>query len=557
MASSASNMQPLPTPYDYSEGGYPIIKPLAELEMTRLSAAIRRKPDWWIKFRDNTILAKWRAEALEQAEQMRESHIDYVLHELDGYAKLRDEETGIEVSCYDRIWQSDRLIPTSLRERLIAGVSKLENVPDSEKDWHPRSNGQVLDLVHPSLYPVVYGRTLAYPDDPDKRDPATLAPVLAPPLPPTNTWSYHDHDHNQNYHISRRFQWLPTDFVVSEDGKLAKSLGYINNLHPDEHADLHKTIEDLIGAYIPLFERALTDSIPENDVVPSRVPGNYESNRDDLTEPDQDDFETESEYDRAHEEWEKTIIIQLPDVSHKYVPGSLEERTIQYSLAGRRIQVIVKLANIYLTPESPTYSGGSWHVEGMSNESIAVSGIYYYDQENISESHLAFRTAVDEPEEYGQYDSKGCLTTWGIERDDPCVNHLGSVVTSQHRCIAFPNTYQHQVSPFELVDKTKPGHRKILALFLVDPAVYIPSTTTVPPQQQEWRAGAIAANPILKASLEKLALETINRIDTLAEGTMTRKEAEEYRLELMEERTAFVQENTDRYFSVGFSMCEH
>lgn len=59
---------------------------------------------------------------------------------------------NLKVSCHDRIWQSDTLISSSLRERLIAGVSKLENVPDSEKDWCPRSNGQVLDLVHPSLH---------------------------------------------------------------------------------------------------------------------------------------------------------------------------------------------------------------------------------------------------------------------------------------------------------------------------------------------------------------------------------------------------------------------
>ena len=40
--------------------------------------------------------------------------------------------------------------------------------------------------------------------------------------------------------------------------------------------------------------------------------------------------------------------------------------------------VIVKLANIVLTPEKPRYEGGSWHVEGMMNERIVASGIYYY-----------------------------------------------------------------------------------------------------------------------------------------------------------------------------------
>ena len=65
--------------------------------MTRLSASLRRKSEWWIKCRDQNMLAEWRVEALAQTEQMRESHVDYVLQELDGYANLRDEETGAEV----------------------------------------------------------------------------------------------------------------------------------------------------------------------------------------------------------------------------------------------------------------------------------------------------------------------------------------------------------------------------------------------------------------------------------------------------------------------------
>ena len=35
-----------------------------------------------------------------------------------------------------------------------------------------------------------------------------------------------------------------------------------------------------------------------------------------------------------------------------------------------RLQIIIKLANIHLTPEKPEYEGGSWHIEGMANESM-------------------------------------------------------------------------------------------------------------------------------------------------------------------------------------------
>ncbi|KAG9083188.1 hypothetical protein FRC06_004664 [Ceratobasidium sp. 370] len=579
MPPSTNDIGPLPDAFGTTEfhyfgrGGVTPAKPLVELEMTRLSAALRSKPSWWTKFRDQDILDNWRAMALEQAEHMDESHIDYVLEELDGYAKLRDEESGAEVACYDRIWQSDRLVPALLKDKLVAGVGKLEDVPDSEKDWHPRSNSLVLDLVHPSLYPIVYGRTLAYPDGSTDRDATKLKPIPPPDLP-TAAGSYWPRE--ENYSISQKFQWLPTDFVVSDDGKTVKSVSYINNLNPDQHAGLHTTIGELIGAFLPLFERVLTDSIPTNYAVPERTNNSYSYDEDYKPRPDYEDYSSgDEEYARVTEEWLEDRPIRLPDVSSKgYALGSLEKRDTWYSLAGRTIQVIVKLANIHLvstavmfwdpgtdevdqTPEKPGYAGGSWHIEGMSNEAIAASGIYYYSEDNITESRLAFRTAASIPLNYEQHDDRGCCLTWGIARDDPCVNELGSIVTCQDRTIAFPNVYQHKVSPFELKDKTKPGHRKIVALFLVDPATHRPSTTNVPPQQQEWRSTAVSANKALRAAFDKLAPEIIDRVNLLAGGTMRREEAEAYRLELMDERKAFVANNDEKFFQVAFELCEH
>ncbi|KAG8686570.1 hypothetical protein FRC09_014048 [Ceratobasidium sp. 395] len=559
-------MDPLPNAFSaletrfYKDNSYVnLAKPLVELEMTALSANIRSKPSWWTKFCDQDILKKWRAEALGQARQMKESHIDYVLNELSGYAKLRNEETGAEVSCYDCIWQSDKLVSSTLKAKLVEGVADLENVPNSKKDWHPRSNNIVLDLVHPSLYPIVYGRTLAYPEGCTDHDATKLEAIPPPPLiEPRSIFRW---TAEYNYHQSQKFQWLPTDFVVSEDGKSVKSASYINNLNPDQHTELHKAIEGLIGAFIPLFERVLTDLIPSNQAVPARTNNSYDYNQRNTPEPefrvDFNDDESQ-EWNKLYEEWAANQPIVLPNVSPEgYVSGTLEKRDIWYSLAGKTIQVIVKLANIHLTPEKPEYSGGSWHIEGMSNEAIAASGIYYYSEENITESRLAFRTAACIPNDYEQDDERGCRLTWGISRDDPCVNELGAVVTCQDRTIAFPNVYQHKVSPFELEDKTKPGHRKIVALFLVDPAIHRPSTTRVPPQQQDWRATAISSNTALKAAFDKLAPEIIDRVNLFAEGTMTLEEAKGYRLKLMDERKAFVAKNDSRFFNVAFNMCEH
>ena len=46
---------------------------LIELRMCALSAAIREKPEWWVKFRDETIRAKWREEIMEQQKDLHRS----------------------------------------------------------------------------------------------------------------------------------------------------------------------------------------------------------------------------------------------------------------------------------------------------------------------------------------------------------------------------------------------------------------------------------------------------------------------------------------------------
>lgn len=79
---------------------------------------------------------------------------------------------------------------------------------------------------------------------------------------------------------------------------------------------------------------------------------------------------------------------------------------VTYSLNGRTIHVIVKLANIELTPERPRYAGGVWHVEGMENESIIASGIHYCESDNIEESRLAFRGAVSKGMVWGRGDEQ-------------------------------------------------------------------------------------------------------------------------------------------------------
>lgn len=68
---------------------------------------------------------------------------------------------------------------------------------------------------------------------------------------------------------------------------------------------------------------------------------------------------------------------------------------IQDAFRDEGLQVIIKLSSIELTPEKPKYEGGNWHIEGMLNEHIAATALYYYDVDNVTESRISFRTAAD------------------------------------------------------------------------------------------------------------------------------------------------------------------
>ncbi|KAF9093375.1 hypothetical protein BGX23_003391 [Mortierella sp. AD031] len=216
------------------------------------------------------------------------------------------------------------------------------------------------------------------------------------------------------------------------------------------------------------------------------------------------------------------------------------------------LQVIVKLANIELTPESPKYEGGTWHVEGMATDNSSATGIYYYHSENISELRLNFRIQVKEPF-YEQYDSNGVLHMYNLEDEGPLVQSLDGVITKQDRCLVFPNNYQHQVQPFQLEDPTKPGTRKILVFFLVNPEEPTLSTTRVPPQQKEWAPRKEFESLVV----EKLPTELVDEIYSMVDWPMDLDEAKRHRQELMDERKYIFKGLSVDVFERPFYFFEH
>ncbi|KAJ3086167.1 hypothetical protein HK102_013454 [Quaeritorhiza haematococci] len=527
--------KPFPTPFiqaDYGDGADP--KTLVELRMNALSASIRSKPRWREKLGQKEIVDKWRKEAEQQG--ANDVQIDFVFDELRYMATKYEDLLPVEPSAVDGTWQADGLVEAELKNRFKDAVARLlENVSESNKDWHPGSNNQVLDLVHPSLFCYVYGETRE-----------TDEPAI-PCLQYANKGKIKRVPKNLRgtQHKSAQYVWLPSEFHVDANGNVQIN-SYINNLHPIWHRELYHLIAPIFARFVPLFNRVLTDlNCPRpNRVVPDPY-GWY-----DEEEPE---FGEGSDADDEYEEWWQNRPVRVPQPSTFEPPPEPKPEDV-VDLKGQDLQVIVKLANIELTPENPRYPGGVWHVEGMENEHIVASGIYYYSCENITTSKLDFRVNVHEPD-YEQNDNNGVREVYGLEDGAPLNQVLGGVETQEDRCICFPNIYQHKVAPFELEDPTKPGHRKILVFFLVDPAQRITSTKTVPPQQMQWFRDMVMKD--VGGPFANLPTEIIERILECSSWPMTLEKAKEHREKLMKERKFFVKENTAEVFEREFSLCEH
>ncbi|MDP2439528.1 MAG: DUF4246 family protein [archaeon] len=534
-------------------------------------------------------------------------------------SRFQDGFSAVEPAAVFGCWKSDELISEELRKELIDGVDRI--AADMAPDWHPGS-AVVLDIVHPSLFPLVNGiselatgdAALRYLDTGDLvefmraprvrsaarpnsrlrqlqevmvRLPADCSAeeltAAAVPLlgnagsrqTPDSRWS------------SCFFQWLPSEFQVDASGRVAIR-SYINNLHPVKHSGLYRTLERVFERMLPLFEETLCDAfcgsrplrLPEPDFTTRLVPNeDYDANDED------------NEEDEFHEEetlMPPPVPAQFPDPSDK-IAQWLQSRP-QVGLRSANLQVIVKLADIRLGPENPSSAGSSWHVEGMRDESIVASGIYYFDAQNVISSakrrewhpspslaelcwrtisafnldtsplhprvlahrpqssasachtELSFRGSVCAPD-YPQFDNDGVAQCYGLVDEGPLCQPRGSIVTTPGRAICFPNVLQHRVDDFELQIPSRPGYRRILVFWLCNPSHRILSTANVPPQQRDWY-------PLQQSPQDDH--------DAQGLGSMpySLDHAKLIRRVLMEERKRFVTSYNESY-EREFSLCEH
>ncbi|KAM7194458.1 Protein of unknown function (DUF4246) domain containing protein [Naviculisporaceae sp. PSN 640] len=593
----------------------------------------------------------------ERTRLISEKAFDYCIAELRCKAEFF-KESGLIYTLDSgdhthNIIKSDVLVKPDLHVQLKTAMDKLLADQASNPDWHPRTDDMVWDVVHPSMYPFVYNRTRFIHDEVVGIEDAIDKWSGKGIVPTQNKTSSPKQGSVPDDRWSETYQWLPSNLAIQDDGTV-KFTSYINNLHPTKYRGIYTVIEKLIDTAMPAWDHALhgqvfyktTESKSEQkrgirfDLPPEYYEGtetaawqeynaqtvaDYEAAkgklefseddvqdaienihwREDIEEQDPETIAKWKEEALRHLKWKEIRDPFLPEpldfapVTYKNLHGD----SIRDRFKNNGLQVYVKMASIELTPEKPSFPAGGWHIEGQLNEQIVATALYYVDSDNVTPSSLSFRKQCDEEQEalqervgqsmFDYYERLYCKRL-GYNEDE-AVQYFGDVVTQQGRLLAFPNVYQHRVSGFELKDKTKPGHRRFIALWLVNPTVRVISTANVPPQQFDWWYEALVGGAgkkgeippeVMQLVLDKKSggallegeAEAVNRLtsesktsrlppeilemvrkdatdDGTQDGLMTVEEAKEHRIKLMDERSQFQEKSEQEWRS--FSFCEH
>ena len=227
---------------------------------------------------------------------------------------------------------------------------------------------------------------------------------------------------------------------------------------------MYDAIARALELFVPLFELSLGSY---NLSQPRRIDAGTSNSEyvkysskseyyEELYDEEDDRSETLSTFIENMEENDVPVPVVMPTMPEEFLSSmhALYNKRGQscsvmdgFKLKGRRLQVIVKMSSVFLTPEKPTYHGGHWHLEGMDNERIVATGIYYYSMSNISSSRLKFRTRYNpEDFDYEQNEYEGLEAVFGFKNhQDPPLQEAGDLEAIEGRFAVFPNYAQHQV----------------------------------------------------------------------------------------------------------------
>ncbi|KAJ5239411.1 Protein of unknown function DUF4246 [Penicillium chermesinum] len=549
---------------------------LREIAMVEVMEALTDIPEWWKKVHDPKVAEEWKAQAFNSGRDISPNMADWIIEELRFKAMVYEQYQSVALYNGD-VTKSDTNVPPELIKELQTAAKVLEYDEPELQFYNPGRLGRQRDLIAMALYPLVYGKSRILTDKVIGLDDALRHAGQGEVIPiPGDTgitredmsWRVSERADIQVRPYSRNYQYLPSDWELGDDGRW-RILTYINNLHPIKHRNLYKIIEDVFNCVIKQWNSTMT---PLKDMLHSRTRIEYRKAeyyplpKEILDQaPKIQGKEAQSEFELRYEEWrmEHYRAVQ-PDVG-KFVPWAVPKSMmsklpedlpaavritrgvdLNTDYKERGLQVITRILGVDLTPENPDYQT-DWHVEGQMNEHICAAGFLTFESENMEGAMMEFRNIVDtdtlDEVEHEPNDFVWLKQVYGLENGAPAVQQTGSIRSKIGRMIMFPSTIQHRMTRFQLKDKTKPGHTRMLVFFLVDPNIRIISTANIPPQRLDWTLD-MKDDGNLKQAMAKAALENKDKKGNMP---MSLSEALETRLDVLQTLIDFM-----RYQQVAF-----
>ena len=271
-----------------------------------------------------------------------------------------------QVSCFDRIWESECLISDLERATLLQQLDALRESSEclTEQDL----------LIDPFRYAYRHGTSVLR--RPDKLEGLADSP--------------------DNACRSVQYAALPSLVTVRSDPPCATYRSYVNGVNPIM-SELYTALQDALGRSIRLFERALT-SLHRSNPLPQRIRGTYHYRVWDEPDPPEDsDEEAWEAHSRELRHWALYRPIEIPDIpdegyrfdslrfAHKVRFG--EDQTIQVLHRVLDVHLVCVSANsvkcmlfnslVFKRDDKRKIPDTPWHVEGMANEQISVCCLHF------------------------------------------------------------------------------------------------------------------------------------------------------------------------------------
>ncbi|KAL7748569.1 hypothetical protein RI367_005980 [Sorochytrium milnesiophthora] len=168
--------------------------------------------------------------------------IDALLPKLQEHLAIKNA-TEISQELHEgSVWAADNVVPEQLRQVLLSETARLAQ---DTIDYRSGSDGKVLDLIHPSLYPYIHRTShVLRPHDPEVQNMMVRFACSC---------------------CHTQYQWLPADFDVDEGGNVSAA-SYINNLDESRYSDLYRAIPQILSLFIPMFEATLKTSLRQRRI---------------------------------------------------------------------------------------------------------------------------------------------------------------------------------------------------------------------------------------------------------------------------------------------------